>query len=65
MIEQFYIHKQDLPLFGQVEQLIGIDEQQTVWWIPQDEASNLYQQYLAWLEAGNTPEPWEATNGPV
>lgn len=21
--------------------------------------------YDAWLEAGNTPEPWEATNGPV
>lgn len=21
--------------------------------------------YDAWLEAGNTPESWEATNGPV
>lgn len=22
-----------------------------------------YQQYLAWLEEGNTPEPWEVTDG--
>lgn len=29
------------------------------------EGHRLHDQYLAWLEAGNTPEPWEATNGPV
>ena len=46
------------------EHIIKIDGA-TIYWVPTDPANTDYQQYLAWLEAGNTPEPWEATNGPV
>ena len=34
-------------------------------WIPQDEANTDYAAYLAWLEAGNTPDPAPIPEPPV
>lgn len=47
------------PISGK-QSIVLVD---TMLWIPMNEANIDYQQYLAWLAEGNTPEPWEAPNG--
>lgn len=55
---KFYIHKQNVPMFGEVKQLIMVDADGIIWWVPNDEGNSIYQQYLAWLSEGNEPEEW-------
>ena len=40
------------------KEIIGV-KRNDGWFIPFDEANTDYQQYLKWLDEGNTPEPAE------
>jgi len=46
-------------MFGDTKQIILFkDNNATLWSIPDDPNNADYQNYLSWVEAGNTPQEW-------
>ena len=51
----FAIYRIDDPNFGNVEDIVLVNNGLFIW-IPKDESNRQYQEYLAWVAEGNTPE---------
>lgn len=54
------VYYSSADMFGQPT-VVRVDDDGIIWWLGEGEQD---PGYLAWLAEGNTPEPWEATNGP-
>jgi hypothetical protein len=59
----YYIWNYETPL-GEESAIMAVTEDGHTLGIPADPANVDYQEYLAWCEAGNTPEPYNPESEP-
>lgn len=57
----YYKQVLDIDGIGHIDNVL-FDDGEHIWTIGPE--TRFWAHYLEWLAEGNTPEPWEATNGP-
>ena len=55
----YYWYEFEPPMSVKQTGYVRVNSDASLSWFQQDESNSDYQQYLEWLEEGNSPEPWQ------